>query len=120
MAELLGLLLEIFGEVIVEIVVALISRALRAMFNIGVIESPIFAVVGYAMFGSVAGAISLVAYPHPLIRPSKLHGISLIVTPAVTGSVMSLIGLTLRRQGKQTTRIESFTYGFAFAFGMAL
>lgn len=33
---------------------------------------------------------------------------------------MAFIGHKLRQQRKQVVRIESFTYGFAFAFGMAL
>ena len=44
---------------------------------------------------------------------------SLILSPLITGSVMSLIGSSVRRHGKKPTRIESFGYGFAFALGMA-
>jgi hypothetical protein len=33
---------------------------------------------------------------------------------------MSLLGSILTRQGKKVVQIESFPYGFAFAFGMAL
>ncbi len=33
---------------------------------------------------------------------------------------MSLIGSTLRNRDKRVVQIESFGYGFAFAFGMAL
>jgi hypothetical protein len=36
-----------------------------------------------------------------------------------TGLAMSLIGSTLSHQEKKATRIESFGYGFAFAFGIA-
>jgi hypothetical protein len=33
---------------------------------------------------------------------------------------MSLTGFLLRQRGKTVVQIESFSYGFAFAFGMAL
>jgi hypothetical protein len=31
-----------------------------------------------------------------------------------------MVGSTLRKRDKKTIRIESFGYGFAFAFGMAV
>jgi len=43
-----------------------------------------------------------------------------LLSPLATGLAMSLIGWLVRRQEKETVRIETFTYGFTFAFGMAL
>jgi hypothetical protein len=67
--------------------------------------------LGYVLFG---------LFPHPLVHPSRIHGISLLVAPVTTGLMMSCIGSLLRRHDKKVVRIESFGYGFAFAFGMAL
>jgi hypothetical protein len=43
----------------------------------------------------------------------------MLVSPVIAGLVMSLIGSVLRKRDKNVVRIESFTYGFVFAFGMA-
>jgi hypothetical protein len=59
-------------------------------------------------------------FPHPLAHPSRIHGISLLVSPVIVGVVMSLIGSVQRNRDKRVAQIESFGYGFAFAFGMAV
>ena len=122
MEELLGFLLEIVGEFLLELLVALISRALVAVFGPFSDEEPdrVLTIVGYMILGLFAGAVSLILFPHPLVHPSRLHGISLIVTPTLTGALMSLVGFSLRRYGKRPVRIESFTYGFGFAIGLTV
>jgi hypothetical protein len=128
MGELLFELLLAFGELLLEVLFefageALLDLALRAIaevFETSRFTSPVLASVGYTLLGASAGGLSLFIFPHPLVHPSRLHGINLLVSPIVTGLVMSLIGSILRRQGKKVVQIESFGYGFAFAFGMAL
>ena len=87
-------------------------------------ESDKFDVFAYAgicfAFGAFTGGLRLLVFPHPLIRPSRLHGISLLVSPILSGAVMASLGFILRRRGKRVIAIETFWYGFAFAFGMAL
>jgi hypothetical protein len=122
--DLLLAVAEIFLEALFELAgEALLDLALRALGE--VFESvdranPVLASLGYAILGSLAGGVSLFVFPHPLVRPSRVHGISLLVSPVVTGLLMSFIGSSLRRQGKKVVQIESFGYGFAFALGMAL
>jgi len=128
MGELLFELLLAFAELFLEVLLefageALLDLALRAVaevFESFRVAGPVIASVGYTLLGALAGRFSLLIFPHPLVHPSRLHGINLLVSPIVTGLVMSLIGSTLSRQGKKVTQIESFRYGFAFAFGMAL
>jgi len=128
MGELLFELLLAFGELFLEVLFefageALLDLALRAIaevFETSRFTSPVLASVGYTLLGASAGGLSLFIFPHPLVHPSRLHGINLLVSPIVTGLVMSLIGSILSRQGKKVVQIESFGYGFAFAFGMAL
>ena len=99
-------------------------RALASVFK--PLQAPVepfqrvMAFVGFLILGTFAGEVSLLLFSHPLVHPSRIHGISLLVSPVVTGSIMSLVGSALRRHDKQTVVIESFAYGFAFAFGMAL
>lgn len=128
MGELLFELLLAFGELFLEVLFefageALLDLALRAIaevFETARFTSPVLASVGYTLLGASTGGLSLFIFPHPLVHPSRLHGINLLVSPIVTGLVMSLIGSILSRQGKKVVQIESFGYGFAFAFGMAL
>jgi hypothetical protein len=124
---LFGMLLmcvELFGEFLLDLALtALMDLALRAiakMFETFRLANPELALIVYVFLGAAAGGLSLLIFPQPLVRPWRLHGINLLVSPLVTGLAMSLIGSILSRQGKNVTRIESFGYGFAFAFGIAL
>ena len=82
-------------------------------------KNPLLACVGYVLLGAATGGLSLVLLPHPLFYPSRLHGISLVVSPILTGLAMWQVGSLLRTRNKKVIRIESFWYGFTFAVGMA-
>jgi hypothetical protein len=114
------LLLEVFFQVVVEAIVALVVRSVRNVLEESNAINPFLAGVGYFVLGIAFGIASLRVYPHPLFHPSKLHGISLVISPVITGFVMSQVGTVLRRKGKQAVRIESFGYGFTFALGLAI
>ena len=120
LSGIVEILIEVFFQVAIEAVVAFVSRCLRNIFSESKVISPVLAAVGYLLLGVIFGVVSVFAIPHPIIRPSKIHGISLIVSPVITGLIMSQAGVQLRRNGKKTVRIESFAYGFTFAFGIAI
>jgi len=120
---LLGLLepvLEAIFEYVVTAVADLLLRALEAVVHEPYIDDPVLACVGYAFLGVLFGAMSLALFPHRLVRPSAVQGISLLVSPAISGTIMSLTGKAFRLCDQKVTQMESFTYGFAFAFGVAL
>jgi hypothetical protein len=128
MEELIGTILSAFAELVfeflfelfVEAIVDLIVRSVRSLFaNVSEIN-PVVAAVLYFSLGVAIGGGSLFLLPHPVFHPSKFRGISLLVSPFLTGMAMSLIGSMLRRKGREPVRIESFGYGFAFALGMAI
>jgi len=123
-ASLLSALAEFFLELVVqllfEVVLDFAIRWLRSELAKLPYLSAILSGMGYFLIGVVAGFFSVLAIPHPIVHPSRFHGISLLLSPLATGLAMSLIGRLIRRQGKETVRIESFNYGFTFAFGMAL
>lgn len=113
-------LLEFFLEMAGELLLDLLTRAGVAIFKS---EPPVHRVgtlFACFFYGLLAGAVSLSVLRHPVFHPSRVHGVSLIVSPVLTGTVMSGIGTLLRRCGKQIIQIESFPYAFAFALGMAL
>jgi hypothetical protein len=114
------LLVEVVFQVAGEAFIALIIRSIRNVFGESKAISPVLAALGYLLLGVVCGVVSVLLFPHPLIHPSKIHGISLLISPVVTGLIMLQMGLVRRRKGKDTVRIESFGYGFTFALGVAL
>jgi len=107
---------QLLGELLLELLFRIIGKSFSAMFDSG----RVFAAAVVLLLGALIGAGSLVFFPHPLVHPSRLHGISLLVSPLITGLVMSQVGRVLRSQGKKSIQIESFALGFAFAFAMAL
>jgi hypothetical protein len=128
MDELILALLSGVGEILLEVVLqaigealtALIIRSVRNVVRESITISPVFAAAGYLLLGVGFGAISVHIFPHHIFQPFRIHGISLIVSPFITGLIMWQIGLARRRKGEDTVRIESFWYGFTFALGVAL
>jgi hypothetical protein len=128
MLELLVALLEIVVEIFFEAAFefaaeslgALILRGVAALFDTSEFKNPVFAALGYVFLGGVAGGLSLLFFPHPLVHRSRVPGLSVFLSPVLAGLGMSLVGSTLRHRNKRPMQIESFGYGFAFAFGMAL
>jgi hypothetical protein len=76
---------------------------------------PLLGVVGAAV-----GWISILIIPSPVFHPGRVHGLSLIVSPLLTGVAMAYIGSNLRRRKEMPAPLESFSGGFTFALGMAL
>jgi hypothetical protein len=128
MEELLAAILygiaEFLAEAIFEFVVEAVLALAVHFFQRVIVKShairPSVAIPGYFLIGAAFGFVSVVFFPHPLIQPSRIHGISLVISPVLAGLFMSLMGTEFRRRGKQSVRIESFGYGFTFALGMAI
>jgi hypothetical protein len=130
LGELLGFILEIFLEVLIQVVfeagVAAASRAPRRFRIVPLLRvilsptTPALKTLKFTFLGLCLGAVSLLILPHPLAHSSKFHGISLLLSPVITGLVMGLIGRIVRRRGKIPVQIESFAYGFTFAFAFSL
>ena len=122
--ELLFLFLELVFEALFEFALAaildLLVRSFAAFFESIEINNSILAFTGYTLLGAAAGALSLLIIPHPLFRPSRFHGISLLASPILTGLGMWQLGLSLRTKARTVLQIESFWNGFAFALGVAL
>lgn len=124
LGAILGGLLELLAEFLLELLVAelagLLSRVLRRFCVTVRRANPVFATAIFALAGSAVGFLSAGVFPHPLIHPSRFHGISLLISPVLTGLAMAWIGRAWRRRGRASVRIESFGYGFTFALAMAL
>ena len=117
---LLELLLEVALQAAAEGLFAMLFTAIAEVFSPEEFRQPLVASIGYLLLGSATGGLSLIWFPFPLVHPSRFHGISLIISPVITGSAMALLGSILRGRGKRTINLESFGYGFVFALGMAI
>jgi len=122
--ELIGLILEPLLEAFFEFLAALLAdvilRSLGELFEPPETQNSLLATIGYATFGLALGGLSLVFIPFRLAHPSKIHGVSLIISPIITGALLSWTGALLRKRDKKAMQIETFGYGFVFAFGIAL
>jgi len=123
-AAFVSALFEILGEVILQLIleflVSLLARAGRKVISTSARQSRIFSGFLFAVFGASAGLVSVRIFPHPLVHPSRFHGISLLISPVITGLVMFATGRLEQKFGRKPTQIETFWIGFIFAFAIAL
>jgi|SRR5580658_81497 tetrahydromethanopterin S-methyltransferase subunit F len=121
---LIGLILDVLGEALLEIVsgflVSLIGRAVPKATATPYRQDRFFTFCLFSILGAAAGLVSFALFPHPLVRPSRFHGISMAVSPVITGTAMFAIGRIELRFGRKSTQIESFWIGFVFALAMAI
>ncbi len=121
---LLGVLLEVLGEALLEFSMGAIadalSRLLRRLFVTTYRMGPIQSGAIFALLGCGAGFFSLAAFPHPIFGARPFHGASLLISPLATGLGMSVVGWMVRHRGGRRARIETFRYGFVFALAMAI
>ena len=83
--------------------------------------SPRFwACVGYAVAGFCLGAFSGYVLPSRLLPAPRTSGISLLVSPVVSGVAMHLWGSFRAERGRPATSMATFWGGASFAFGCAL
>ncbi len=119
-------MLEFLFEIVCEI---LLQAFLEALGELGLHSlaapfqkppNPWLAAIGYAIFGAVAGAISLWLFPTSFVHGETMRMINLVVTPIVVGLLMCVIGAWRARRGQVVLRIDRFTYGYLFALSLAL
>jgi len=82
--------------------------------------NPWLAGLGYAIFGAIAGGITLWLLPDHMVRNEVLRKLNLLVTPLAAGGMMCLIGAWRARRGDDVLRIDRFAYGYVFALSLAL
>jgi hypothetical protein len=121
LAELLGALLEIVGEFLLQILFELAAEALSALIHRRNQSGPAVSAVALAFVGAAAGLLSAWLFPHRLIGTRVVvPGVSLLLAPLATGAAMHLLGKRLRHLGQHTSDLATFRGGALFAFSMAL
>ena len=83
-------------------------------------RKPALSIIGFTIWGAIAGGISLWIFPTSPIDDPLLRQLNLIATPAACGLVMMLVGKIRLKKGQDLVRLDRFGYAFVFAFAMAL
>ncbi|HEX8372314.1 MAG TPA: hypothetical protein VF585_06020 [Chthoniobacterales bacterium] len=119
-------MLEALFEIIGELVLQFIVEALAELGLHSLTEpfrkpgSPCVAALIYAIFGTVAGGLSLLVFPSHLVSSPELRMANLVITPVVVGLLMCAMGAWRSRRGESLLRIDRFSYGYLFALSLAL
>jgi hypothetical protein len=116
------LLFEIFGELLLQIALELLFELgwRRASAPFTKSANPLLAGVGYAVFGGIAGGLSLWWFPQLFIASHAGRLANVIVTPLLAGAAMAALGAWRRRRDQPTILLDRFAYAFIFAMAMAL
>jgi len=124
LAVVLSAMAEALFEALIEIVLvglaSLLLRGIDKFFKAVSDVNPVATTFALGLLGALVGFLSIAVYPHPFVHPSRFHGVSVILSPLITGFAMSQLGRFLRSHGNRVTPMETFGYGSAFAFAIAL
>lgn len=105
---LVQFIFEIFGE--------LIARGFKYLRR----ESPAFNLIsilfGYGLLAALFGSFSFLISQHHFIQNPNLRLINLFATPTLIGALMHIRGKFLKKRSKSPIAIDSFGFGFYFAF----
>jgi len=125
MEELIGLLIQLLGEVLFQLVVEIacecgfeLTRAAIRPTN-GRALSVVGASAGQLFIGAAAGLVTVLVLPHRVLPPVAMPGISLILSPIGTGALMGLLGRWARQRGNTPSSLATFRGGALFAFACA-
>ena len=122
MEELLIALLELFGELLLQIFAQTLFdvglRGLAAPFRED--AHPYLASIGYLVLGAIVGAVSLLVVPRLMIVSPTGRAFGVVVLPVLAGATMALLGAWRRRRGQRVVLIDRFAYGYLFALAMTL
>lgn len=125
MEALFEIVFEFVGEILLQVVVELLAemgwRSVRTPFvQSDMSRLPWVQACGYALFGAIAGALSLWLAPTLFIHSHSLQVANLLITPFFAGAVMAALGVWRARHDQVLVAIDKFGYGFVFAIAMAL
>ena len=112
-------LFEVLGQILFELIFGVGSESLKDAVRPVRRSHPVLAAIGHFLMGSLAGGISLLIFGERLMARSTVPGLSLLVSPLLTGAAMHVIGARWEQE-EDRPALFSFRAGAVFAFGMAL
>jgi hypothetical protein len=107
------LILQIGAEALIELGLESMGESVRRRRR----AHPVLALVGAAVMGGLAGVVTSLVWPTRLFQSGPLPGLSLLLSPLVTGLVMHQYGRWRKGKGSY---LATFWGGAVFAFDMAL
>lgn len=120
------IIFEILFQFVFEFLLQVVFEAL-AEFGLHSVKEPFkkppnpwLAAIGYAIFGTIAGAISLWLFPTLFLVSETAQISGLVLTPIAAGLAMMMLGAWRRRKNQNLIRLDKFAYGYLFALTMAV
>lgn len=122
MELILEIILQIFGEILVQVFFEfLVELGLHSLADtVKAPKNPVLSTIGFIIWGAMAGVISLLIFPVSHIINPDFRKLNLVITPAIVGTLMMVVGKMRTRRGSILVRLDRFGYGFVFALAMAL
>jgi hypothetical protein len=119
---LFELIFQLLSEFVLQVVVELLFefglQAFAEPFRKK--PNPLVAALGYVFFGAALGALTLLLFPSSMVKVPILRWVNLVLTPVLVGLAMVVVGIWRRKHDQLELRINRFSYGFLFAFSVAL
>lgn len=109
-------------EIVVEMVFGAVDLGAADVVE-AIVDPPprrVWACLGYAAAGFALGASSAWLLPQRLLPVPRTRGVSLVVSPALSGLAMYSWGSYRRSHGRSASGLGTFWGGASFAFGCAL
>lgn len=116
---LLQVLIEVFGQVVIEILWGFVTSAYQSAFDRPA-KNAITGSIGLCLVGTAIGGLSLLIWPDRVLLSGLLAGINLVLSPLVVGWALHRWGVFRQSRGHWTSGIASFWGGASFAFGTAI
>jgi hypothetical protein len=107
------LLIQIFGELLIKIGFKSLVEVIKQPF----FGHPIFAGIGYVLWGIIIGCLSIIFFPKNFIHNPSLRWVNLVLSPVIIGTTMILFRWWLL-SGKYS-RLYTFSHGFVFGLSVA-
>jgi hypothetical protein len=115
----LEILLEAFGQGLIELVVEGMSRLTGASFGRRKDVHPAVSATGLLLLGVGCGAASAWLWPARVLPIGPYPGLSVLLSPPLNGLAAEWIGRWQERRGKPRSAMATFWGGGLFALGFA-
>lgn len=123
MEALFELLIEIFGELFLQIVFEALAQA--GMHVVRNPDKPLkdhnrwLLAAGYCLYGGIAGGLSLLVSPQGLLHHPMLRVAYLLIAPVAIGGLLAAIARWRSQRGRELLDFDRFGNGWLFAFTFA-
>ena len=112
-------LLEVFGELLLQLLVEIGLRSAAMPFRSRQPLHPFLSALGYVLLGGSLGFISVHLWPSPLAHALWLRLLMLVLVPTLAGFLMIAVGAWRERRKQALIRLDRFGYAWLFAFALA-